>query len=119
MLRIVAAPSYEEADHADEGEVVEREILVAGRDRAWLLQRRLLVWIALATLLTWAVVIADLERGGRPDPPTLRAAAILLDGHWRFRTGDFGIGVSRTQYLYAILIPLLASLIVRTLGDQK
>jgi hypothetical protein len=31
----------------------------------------------------------------------------------------FGIGVSRTQYLYAILIPLLASLIVRTLGDQN
>ena len=50
--------------------------------------RRLLVWIAAATLVTWAVVIADLERGGRPDPPTLRAAAILLDGRWRFRTGD-------------------------------
>jgi hypothetical protein len=28
----------------------------------------------------------------------------------------FGIGVSRTQYLYAILVPLLASLIVRTLA---
>jgi hypothetical protein len=26
----------------------------------------------------------------------------------------FGIGVSRTQYLYAIVIPLLAILIVRT-----
>jgi hypothetical protein len=31
----------------------------------------------------------------------------------------FGIGVSRTQYLYAILVPLLASLIVRTLGDRR
>jgi hypothetical protein len=31
----------------------------------------------------------------------------------------FGIGVSRTQYLYAILIPLLACLIVRTLGDRR
>jgi hypothetical protein len=70
------------------GEVVERELLVAERDRTRLFQRRLLAWIALATLLTWAIVIADLERGGRPDPPTLRAAAILLDGHWRFRTGD-------------------------------
>ena len=69
----------------DEGALVEHE---AGRDRARLLQRRLLIWIALATLLTWAIVIADLERGGRPDPSTLRAAAILLDGHWRFRTGD-------------------------------
>lgn len=51
-------------------------------------QRRLLVWIAVVTLLTWAAVIADLERGGRPDPPSLRAAAILLDGPWRFHTGD-------------------------------
>lgn len=51
-------------------------------------QRRLFLWIALATLLTWAIVIADLERGGRQDPPSLRAAAILLDGHWQFRTGD-------------------------------
>jgi len=34
----------------------------AGRDRARLLQRRLLVGIALATLLTWAIVIAELER---------------------------------------------------------
>jgi len=69
----------------DEGALVEHEVV---RDGARLLQRRLLVWIALATLLTWGIVIADLERGGRPDPSTLRAAAILLDGHWRFRTGD-------------------------------
>jgi hypothetical protein len=52
------------------------------------MQRRLLVWIALATLLIWALVIADLERGGRADPPSLRAAATLLDGSWRFHTGD-------------------------------
>ena len=51
-------------------------------------QRRLFVWIALATLLTWAIVITDLARGGRPDPPSLRAAATLLDGPWQFRTGD-------------------------------
>jgi hypothetical protein len=31
----------------------------------------------------------------------------------------FGIGVSRTQYLYAIFIPLLAFLIVRTLGGDR
>ena len=30
----------------------------------------------------------------------------------------FGIGVSRTQYIYAIFIPLLAFLIVRTLGGR-
>jgi hypothetical protein len=51
-------------------------------------QRRLIVGIVIATLLTLALVIADLARGGRPDPPALRAAATLLDGAWRFHTGD-------------------------------
>ena len=51
-------------------------------------QRKLLPGIVIATLLILAIVIADLARGGRPDPPTLRAAATLLDGAWRFHTGD-------------------------------
>jgi hypothetical protein len=51
-------------------------------------RRRLIIGIVLATLLTLAVVIADLAIGGRPDPPPLRAAATLLDGAWRFHTGD-------------------------------
>ena len=51
-------------------------------------QRKLVVGIAIATLMALAIVIADLAIGGRPDPPTLRAAATLLDGVWRFRTGD-------------------------------
>ncbi|MGC4054745.1 MAG: hypothetical protein QM757_38355 [Paludibaculum sp.] len=51
-------------------------------------QRKLLLGIILATLVTLAVVIAGLASGGRPDPPALRAAATLLDGRWRFRTGD-------------------------------
>src|SRR5262249_32163942 len=51
-------------------------------------QSTLFVCIALATLLTFAIVVADLARGGQPDPPSLRAAATLLDGNWRFRTGD-------------------------------
>jgi len=51
-------------------------------------QRRLFVSIILASVLTLAIVIVDLARGGRPDPPTLRAAATLLDGRWRFHTGD-------------------------------
>jgi hypothetical protein len=51
-------------------------------------QRKLIVGIVIATLMAWAIVIADLASGGRPDPPTLRAAATLLDGSWRFRTGD-------------------------------
>jgi hypothetical protein len=51
-------------------------------------QRRLFAWIAMATLLIWAIVIGDLQRGGRPDPPALRAAATMLDSGWRFHTGD-------------------------------
>ena len=51
-------------------------------------QRKLVVGIVIATLMALAIVIADLAIGGRPDPPTLRAAATLLDGAWRFRTGD-------------------------------
>jgi len=51
-------------------------------------RRKLIAGIVIATLLLFAIVIADLATGGRPDPPTLRAAATLLDGDWRFRTGD-------------------------------
>ena len=51
-------------------------------------QRRLFAWIILATLLATAVGIGALALGGGVDPPSLRAAAILLDGDWRFRTGD-------------------------------
>src|SRR5690349_5882378 len=51
-------------------------------------QRQRIVGIVIATLATLAMVIADLARGGRPDPPALRAAATLLDGAWRFHTGD-------------------------------
>jgi len=49
---------------------------------------KLIVGIVIATLMALAIVIADLARGGRPDPPALRAAATLLDGAWRFHTGD-------------------------------
>lgn len=51
-------------------------------------QRRLFVWILLATLLASAISIGALALGGRADPPSLRAAATLLDGGWRFHTGD-------------------------------
>src|SRR5689334_12920026 len=51
-------------------------------------QRKLIVGIVIATLMALIIVIADLASGGRPDPPALRAAATLLDGSWRFHTGD-------------------------------
>ena len=44
--------------------------------------------IVIVTLLTMVVMIADLATGGRPDPRPLRAASSLLDGPWRFHTGD-------------------------------
>jgi hypothetical protein len=50
--------------------------------------RKLIVAIVFGTLLAWTVVVVDLARGGRADPPELRAAATLLDGTWRFHTGD-------------------------------
>ena len=51
-------------------------------------QRNLIVGIVIFTLTALAIVIADFASGGRPDPPMLRAAATLLDGAWRFHTGD-------------------------------
>ncbi len=53
-----------------------------------LTQRKLLFGVAIATLVAFAIVIADLATGGRPDPPALRATAMLLDGGWRFHIGD-------------------------------
>ena len=50
--------------------------------------RKLILGIVIATLLALIIVIADLARGGRPDPPELRTVATLLDGSWRFHTGD-------------------------------
>ena len=55
-------------------------------------------------LVTLASIIAGLFGGELLDP-------IGVPGIWF----PFGIGVSRTQYIYAIVIPLLAFLIVRTL----
>src|SRR5690349_24264221 len=51
-------------------------------------KRRLILGIVIATLITIALVTADLARGGRPDPLALRAAATLLDGPWKFHVGD-------------------------------
>jgi hypothetical protein len=51
-------------------------------------RRRLFAWIILAMLLASAVGIGALARGGQGDPPSLRAAATLLDGSWRFHVGD-------------------------------
>ena len=53
--------------------------------------------------VTLAAIVAGLFGGELLDP-------IGVPGIWF----PFGIGVSRTQYIYAILIPLLAFLIVRT-----
>jgi hypothetical protein len=55
-------------------------------------QRKLIAGIVLSTLIAFAIVVADLAIGGRPDPPALRGAAILLDGSWRFYIGDIPHG---------------------------
>jgi hypothetical protein len=51
-------------------------------------QRRLIAGIVLVALLTAVLMIVVLATGGRPDPAPLRAASTLLDGSWRFHTGD-------------------------------
>ena len=51
-------------------------------------QRKLIIGIIVVTLAAFAVLIAALASGGRPDPPALRTAAVLLDGSWRFQIGD-------------------------------
>jgi hypothetical protein len=60
-------------------------------------QRKLIVGIVTATLTALAIVIADLASGGRPDPPALRGAATLLDGSWRFHTGEIHTGQTPIQ----------------------
>ena len=42
-------------------------------------QRKLVAGIVIATLMTFAIAIVMLARGGGTDPPALRAAATLLD----------------------------------------
>jgi hypothetical protein len=61
--------------------------------------------LALATL---AAILAELFGSELLDP-------IGVPGIWF----PFGIGVSRTQYIYAIAIPLLAFLVVRTLQFKQ
>ena len=51
-------------------------------------ERKRIIGILLATVILWVTVIGVLARGGRPDPPGLRAAATILDGTWRFNIGD-------------------------------
>ncbi len=51
-------------------------------------KRKLIDGVVMVTVLAFTIVIADLAIGGRPDPPTLRASATLLDGPWHFQTGD-------------------------------
>jgi hypothetical protein len=51
-------------------------------------QRKLIAGVIFATLLLSGLVVADLVRGGGPDPQALRAQAELLDDAWRFHTGD-------------------------------
>lgn len=52
------------------------------------MQRKLIAGIVIVALLTTALMIVVLATGGRPDPAPLRAASTLLDGSWRFHTGD-------------------------------
>ena len=83
----------------------------------------------LGAIALFVVIAARIVRGGAMRTLALITLAFtvlaffggeLLDpigvpGIWF----PFGIGVSRTQYIFAIFIPLLAFLIVRTLGGYR
>ncbi len=64
--------------------------------------------VRILALVTLASIMAGLFGGELLDP-------IGVPGIWF----PFGIGVSRTQYVYAIAIPLLAFLIARTLPFKE
>jgi len=59
-------------------------------------------------LVTLASIVASIFGGELLDP-------IGMPGIWF----PFGIGVSRTQYIYAIVISLVAILIVRTSSPER
>ncbi len=62
------------------------------------------MWIPTVAVWTMALVVAVTFGGELLDP-------IGVPGIWF----PFGIGVSLSQFIYAVLIPLVAILIVRTL----
>ena len=64
--------------------------------------------LQILALVTLASMMAALFGGELLDP-------IGVPGIWF----PFGIGVSRTQYVYAIAIPVMAFLIVRTLHSKE
>jgi hypothetical protein len=64
--------------------------------------------VRILALVTLGSIVAGLFGGELLDP-------IGVPGIWF----PFGIGVSRTQYIYAIAIPLVAFLIVRTLRSRE
>ena len=64
--------------------------------------------IVTGALVTFASIMAGLFGGELLD-------TIGVPGIWF----PFGIGVSRTQYVYAIVLPLLGFLIVRTLSSER
>jgi hypothetical protein len=83
----------------------------------------------LGSLALFVVLIARIVRGSPPRILALVTLATVLAALFGSELLDpigvpgiwfpFNIGVSRTQYIYAVSIPLLAVLMVRTLGKRE
>ena len=83
----------------------------------------------LGSIALFAVIVARIVRGGPPRTLALLTLASIVAALFGGELLDplgvpgiwfpFNIGVSRTQYVYAIGIPLLAVLIVRTLPPRN
>lgn len=82
-----------------------------------------------ASIALFVIIGARIVRGGAMRALALITLALITIAFFGGELLDplgvpgiwfpFGIGVSRTQYIYAILIPLLAILIVRTLVSKE
>ncbi|GAA0252356.1 hypothetical protein [Rhodanobacter caeni] len=88
------------------------------------------IWTSISrwgAIALFVVIIARIVRGGPPRTLALLTLATVLAALFGSELLDpigvpgiwfpFNIGVSRTQYIYAISIPLLAVLMVRTLAQ--
>src|SRR5437762_3531483 len=82
----------------------------------------------LGLLALLMLIVVRMVRGGSMRIMAVATMALILVAQFADELGSigvpgiwfpFGIGVSRTQYAYAIAIPLLALLIVRTLGGTR
>jgi hypothetical protein len=104
-------------------------LAIAGAVGAVIDSARVISGSRIGSIVLFFVIGARIVRSGPMRIPALvtltSIVAALFGGELLDTIGvpgiwfPFGIGVSRTQYIYAIVVPLLALLIVRTLAPTE